>query len=93
MKWIEKYNYNKNNYFYVNLFQETSEAVTVVSVFYDTLASILGDVNTTSNLSSHLALASNSSIVSSTIRPLGTGKLKTPVRIVLENDGTVSCET
>lgn len=64
--------------------------MTVVSVIYDTLASILGNVNTTSNLSNHLALATNSSIISSTIKPLGVGKLRTPVRIVLENDGTVS---
>ena len=64
--------------------------MTVVSVIYDTLAFILGDVNTTSNLSSYYAL-SNSRIISSTVKPLGEEQLKQPVRIVLENNGTVGC--
>ncbi|XP_028402492.1 adhesion G protein-coupled receptor L3-like [Dendronephthya gigantea] len=74
--------------------QTTSEAVTVVSVVYNTLASILGDVNTTSGSlsSSHLKLLSNSRIISSTVKPLGVSKFKQPVRIVLENNGTSNDE-
>ena len=73
-----------------NLLQATTEAVTVVSVIYDTLALILGNVNTTANLSSYHAL-SNSRIISSTVMPLDKEKLKQPVRIVLENSGLVRC--
>jgi hypothetical protein len=62
----------------------------VVTVIYDTLAFILGDVNTTSNLSSFHAL-SNSRIISTTVKPFGEEKLKQPVRIVLDNNGTVGC--
>ena len=73
-----------------NLLQATTEAVTVVSVIYDTLALILGNVNTTANLSRYHAL-SNSRIISSTVMPLNEGKFKQPVRIVLENSGLVRC--
>ena len=63
----------------------------MVSVIYNTLASILGDVNTTSgNLSSYFQLLSNSRIISSTVKPFGVSKFKRPVRIVLENNGAVS---
>jgi hypothetical protein len=64
------------------------ETVTVVSVIYNTLALILGEVNTTSNLSSYHAL-SNSKIISSTVMPVSNGKLEPPVRIVLENSEMV----
>ena len=82
---------DESNHFYQNLFQTTSESFTVVSVIYDTLAFILGDLNTTSNLSSYHAL-SNSKIISSTVQPLGEEELKQPVRIVLESNGTVRCK-
>ena len=65
----------------------------MVSVIYNTLASILGDVNVTSgNLSSHFKLLSNSRIISSIVKPFGVLKLNRPVKIVLEYSGTVSHE-
>ena len=88
--WKNNHERPRNDHLYQNIFQASSETVTVVSVIYDTLAFILGDVNTTSNLSSYYAL-SNSRIISSTVKPLGEEQLKQPVRIVLENNGTVGC--
>ena len=74
-----------------SIFNENSpEAVSVVNVVYDTLSSILVDLNTTvGNLSTNATLHHSSKIISSTVKPLEKEIFEQPVKIVLETNGTV----
>ena len=77
---------------------DSSDEVTVVSIVYDTLSSILSNLNVSrrdyiehgaTNVSRNATLLENSKIISSTVKPLGKKTFKQPVKIVLENNGTV----
>ena len=78
--------------------EDSSDEVTVVSIVYDTLSSILSNLNVSRrdyiehgarNVSRNATLLENSKIISSTVKPLGKKVFTHPVKIVLENNGTV----
>lgn len=78
--------------------EQSSDEVTIVSVVYDTLSSILSNLNVSRrdciengarNVCGNATLLENSKIISSTVKPLGKKVFGQPVKIVLENNGTV----
>ena len=72
------------------IFQSNPSSLTVVRVIYNTLASILGVVNVTANTSgSGIFLLPGSQIISTTVKPLDSERFTEPVRIRLENNGSV----